>query len=69
MASGVPHIPKNTIIYLHREPIDFEVELDDGRVIPCKGGDYIAYNPRTNEVWPVSAETKDWYEAIPTQPG
>lgn len=46
---------KRNPVYLERQDTEFQVETNEG-VMTGKAGDYLAHDPISGHVWPVSAE-------------
>lgn len=64
-ASGVPHVKKPNPVYLHKMPIDFEVETTEGLMKGHAGG-YVAYDPISGHVWAVTEDyVAQHYEKLP----
>lgn len=53
--SGTPMLKKPNPVYMTPQTEDFEVETNEG-TLKGKGGDYVAYDPISGHVWPVSKE-------------
>lgn len=54
MTHGNKMAKKRNPVYLWRQPEAFQVETNEG-VISGKPGDYLAHDPISGHVWPVSA--------------
>jgi hypothetical protein len=63
--NGTAHVKKPNPVWLMGQTDAFEVETNEGR-IAGKAGDYLAYDPLSGHVWPVSAAyVAQHYERAP----
>lgn len=54
VAEGAKMAKKRNPVYLQRQDAEFQVETNEG-VLSGKAGDFLAHDPISGHVWPVSA--------------
>lgn len=53
--NGAPMVKKPSTVYLHEMSEDFSVLTNEGHV-EGSAGDFVAYDPQSGHIWPVSAD-------------
>lgn len=51
---------KEAAIYVQKQDVAFTVETDGG-IVPGRPGDYLAYDPTSGRVWPMSWQYLEHY--------
>lgn len=65
---GLKMVKKRNPVYLREQSSDFDVETNE-EVLTGKAGDYLAYDPISGHVWPVTASyIAQHYELWPDEP-